>query len=59
MNRLLPKSLRKYVLVLSAVSLLGGVLIGCSSKPVEKSPEEIEKNRIEHSKRAQRELQDG
>ena len=42
---------------LLSVAILIVPLLGCSSEPPEKSPDEIEKGRQEHIQRTQRELQ--
>ena len=45
---------------LLATAVVAVPMLGCgSSEPAKKSPEEMEKGRQEHAKRAQRELQDG
>ena len=57
---LLGSRLRCIVASLFAPVVLCLPLLGCGSEaPPEKSPEEIEKARQEHIKRAERELADG
>ena len=58
MNEFLSKLFRYPAFSLITVSLLLGATVGCGGQPPEKTPEEIEKNRLEHIERSQREMED-
>ena len=57
MNEFLSRLFRCTAFSLITVSLLLGATVGCGGQPPEKTPEEIEKNRLEHIKRTQREME--
>lgn len=59
MRKLILSRLSYAIKGLIATAILTVPLLGCGTEPPKKSPDELEKSRQDHAKRAQRELQDG